>query len=206
MVDEGYIKYRCERTVGSPPTEESVREINAYRQHLHLLGLIGHSPQQNVDFGNVSIRAPLPAKMIISGTQTGHLAQLSADHYCIVLEADITQNRVEYQGKIKPSSETLTHAAIYQLSPKIHAVIHVHADSEWQRLLNKIPTTAPEVAYGTVEMAQEFARLYRDTELANTGIAVMHGHHGGIISFGTDLAQAEQRLLQHLEGHKQNGT
>ena len=202
MIDEGYIKYWCERKEGPPPSAESISTLNTYRQHLHLLGLIGHSPQQNVDFGNISIRAPFPAKMIISGTQTGHFAKLSAGHYSIILEADITQNRVEYQGKVKPSSETVTHASIYQLSPHIRAVIHVHADSEWERLLNKIPTTAADIAYGTVEMALEFARLYRETDLEKKGVAVMHGHRGGIISFGKDLEQAEQRLLRHLEVQK----
>lgn len=198
MTDEGYIKYQCELTEGPPPSAESIHALNIYRQHLHSLGLIGHSPELNVDFGNISIRCPVPARMIISGTQTGHLPRLSTEQYSIVTEADIEQNRVEYQGKIKPSSETLTHAAIYDLSLQINAVIHVHAQSQWECLLYKIPTTVSDVAYGTPEMAREFQRLYRETELGEKGIAAMHGHTGGIISFGKDLEQAEQRLLKHV--------
>ncbi|MEJ2178832.1 MAG: class II aldolase/adducin family protein [Gammaproteobacteria bacterium] len=204
MTDEGYIKYRCIRIEGDPPSPESVHVLNAYRQHMHTLGLIGHSSELNVDFGNISIRAPLPAQMIISGTQTGHLTTLSAEHYCLITDADIEQNRVIYQGKIKPSSETLTHVAIYDLSAEIHGVIHVHAQAQWQRLLYKIPTTAPDVAYGTSEMAREFQRLYRESELSEMGIAAMHGHAAGIISFGNDLEQAEQRLLKHLGVQAQN--
>jgi ribulose-5-phosphate 4-epimerase/fuculose-1-phosphate aldolase len=165
---------------------------------MHSLGLIGHSLELNVDFGNISIRASLPAQMIISGTQTGHLTRLSAEHYCLITDADIEQNRVVYQGEIKPSSETLTHAAIYDLSPQIHAVIHVHAQAQWQRLLYKIPTTAPDVAYGTPEMAREFQRLYRESDLSKMGVAAMHGHTAGIISFGKGLEQAEQRLRTQL--------
>ncbi len=198
MTDEGYIKYQCVHTEGGSPSPESIHVLNAYRQHMHLLGLIGHSSEFDVDFGNISIRAPHPAQIIISGTQTGHLARLSAEHYCIITDADIEQNRVVYQGEIKPSSETLTHAAIYDLSPQIHAVIHVHAQSQWERLLYKIPTTAPDVAYGTPEMAREFQRLYRESDLKEQGVAAMHGHTAGIISFGKDLEQAEQRLLKHL--------
>jgi len=45
-------------------------------------------------------------------------------------------------------------------------------------------------------MAEEFRRLYRDTDFASSEIAVMGGHEGGLISIGRDMAQAAQRFLE----------
>jgi hypothetical protein len=44
-------------------------------------------------------------------------------------------------------------------------------------------------------MAQEFLRLYRDTELSSLGIAVMAGHEDGLVSIGRSLQEAAERIL-----------
>ena len=198
MIDEGYIKFACDWTEGPPPPETVLRELNETRQRMHALELIGHSEEDDVDFGNISIRGPEPGQLIISGTQTGHLAQLTADHYALVTDADIGGNRVACRGRVKASSETLTHAAIYALDPQINGVIHVHALTQWNRLLHRIPTTAPGIPYGTPAMATEFQRLYGGSDLPRLGVAAMGGHPAGIVSFGRHLAEAEQRLLDCL--------
>ena len=74
---------------------------------------IGHSEEDEVDYGNISIRGPEPGQLIISGTQTGHLQELSEQHYALVTEADADANRVACRGRVRASSETLTHAAIW---------------------------------------------------------------------------------------------
>jgi len=51
------------------------------------------------------------------------------------------------------------------------------------------------VSYGTPEMAEEFRRLYRETDFASSELAVMGGHDGGLISIGHDVATAAGRLL-----------
>jgi hypothetical protein len=48
-------------------------------------------------------------------------------------------------------------------------------------------------------MADEFRRLYRDTEFRQTGLAVMAGHEEGILSFGTTLEEAARKILALLE-------
>ena len=62
-------------------------------------------------------------------------------------------------------------------------------------VLNRLPTTAPDVPYGTPEMAREFERLYHDTDFAAGGVAVMAGHEEGIIAFGASLVEAANRIL-----------
>jgi hypothetical protein len=89
----------------------------------------------------------------------------------------------------------MTHAAFYQADPAIGAVIHVHHLDFWKRLLHTVPTTAPEVAYGTPGMALEILRLYRETDLPRRKLAAMAGHEEGIISFGCDLDEAGTELL-----------
>jgi hypothetical protein len=58
-----------------------------------------------------------------------------------------------------------------------------------------LPATDAEVAYGTPEMAEEFERLYRNTEFPTTGVAVMAGHEEGLISIGQSLQEAANRVL-----------
>ena len=198
MIDEGYIKFSCDWTAGPPPPEELIVELEASRRNLFKHGLIGHDRDADVDYGNISVRGRAPDEIIITGTQTGHLPTLSAEHFVTVTACDIEANRVRCEGAIKASSETLTHAAIYRQSGDINAVLHVHHQALWEYLYGRLPTTVPAAAYGTPAIAREFERLYREADLGVQKIAVMGGHPAGLISFGDTPAEAEQRLFKHL--------
>ena len=62
--------------------------------------------------------------------------------------------------------------------------------------MNRFPTTAAAVAYGTPLMAAEMRRLYETSELPRLKILIMAGHEEGLITFGATLAEAEQVLLR----------
>ncbi len=196
MSDEGRIKFNCEWTKGPPFENAEIVELNVWRRPLFDAALVGQYDDIGVGFGNMSMRSGPDVQFIISGTQTGHLADLTGAHYAKVTDYDIQDNRVTCHGPVKASSESLTHAAIYELDPTIQAIVHVHSDTLWHELRNKVPTTNPTVTYGTPDMAEEFRRLYRDTDFASGEIAVMGGHDGGLISIGHDMAQAAQRFLE----------
>ena len=98
-------------------------------------------------------------------------------------------------GPIISSSESLTHAILYQCNPAINAVVHIHHKELWKSLLHKVPTTNKKVEYGTPEMAKEMVRLYNKTELPQSQILVMAGHEDGIVSFGITIADASQVIL-----------
>jgi L-ribulose-5-phosphate 4-epimerase len=196
VIDEGYTKYEVDWREAPPLSADAVAELNTWRNRLHDRGLIGYYPQHGVGFGNVSIRERDSDAFIISGTQTGDIARTDAHHYARVTRCDIEANRVYCEGPVQASSEALTHAAIYALDPGIRAVVHVHDAVLWNQLIDTIPTTSPQISYGTPEMAFEFRRLYDETDFAEQGIAVMGGHEEGIISFGLDIEQAAQRILQ----------
>ena len=58
-----------------------------------------------------------------------------------------------------------------------------------------LPTTDADVAYGTPDMAREFARLYAECGFDRRRIAVMGGHEEGLISFGPNLQSAAELML-----------
>ena len=194
MIDEGYTKYECDWRRGRPMPEETVAELNTCRNRLFDAGLVGHYAQHDVGFGNLSVRCA-DGGFVISGTQTGHIERTDARHWSRVTGYDIDANRVTCEGPVQASSEALTHAAIYELDPDIQAIAHVHSGELWRRLIDRIPTTSRNVAYGTPEMAREFARLYRETDLAESRAAVMGGHDEGLVALGRDIGEATARVL-----------
>lgn len=196
MIDEGYTKYAFVWRRTPPLAAELIADLNAWRNRLCDEGFIGYYPELNVGYGNVSIREGDSGAFIISGTQTGHIPATDERHYARVLRCDIEANRVVCEGPVQASSEALTHAAIYALDGAIRAVVHVHDAALWKDLIDRIPSTSRGIGYGTPEMAREFRRLYDETAFADLGVAVMGGHEEGIVSFGTDLDQAAQRILQ----------
>ena len=194
MIDEGYTKYQCEWRRGSSLPDQTIAELNACRNQLFDAGLVGYYEQHGVGFGNLSIRGP-KGGIVISGTQTGHIERTDARHWSLVLGYDIDANRVICEGPVQASSEALTHAAIYELDPDIQAIAHVHSAELWHRLIDRIPTTSRDVPYGTPEMAREFGRLYRETDLPEFRAAVMGGHDEGLVAFGRDINEASERVL-----------
>ena len=98
-----------------------------------------------------------------------------------------------------PSSESLTHAAIYESDPTISAVIHCHDSVLWATLLDRAPTTSKSVAYGTPEMAYEIMRLFKVSDVRSREIFVMAGHEAGIVTFGKNLEDAFDVVMRERE-------
>lgn len=197
MTDEkGYIKFNCLWNKSDAVPGEVIHEINWWRSKLFELGLIGVYPG-NIGFGNLSIRLHENI-FLITGNSTGHLPELTAQHFSKVTSFNITENSVTCDGPVKASSESLTHAAIYLASPDVNAIVHVHSRPLWNKLMNVVPTSSPVVEYGTPEMALEIERLFHETDLKEKKILVMAGHEEGLISFGKNMEEAGNIMLSHL--------
>lgn len=193
MIDEGYIKYHQEFIKEDGiVTEEMIQEINNYRARLYKMKLIG-AYDEIIGYGNISFKMA-NGNILISGTQTGQIETLNAKHYTIVEKYDIDANSLTCKGPIKASSEALTHAAVYELSLEIKAVIHVHDRELWDKYLNVMPTTKAEVSYGTPDMAYEVKRLYDEGPMKENPVMIMAGHDEGIITFGKDFKEAMEVL------------
>jgi L-ribulose-5-phosphate 4-epimerase len=201
LKDEGYIKFDINFTL-TPPLQDAaaeITELNFYRNEMYRRNFIG-AYEDGIGFGNISKRySKNPQQFIISGTQAGSLAKLTEQHYTLVTSFDIPGNKIYCSGPVKASSESLTHAALYELNPEIGAVIHIHNLELWKKLLYKVPTSSADVPYGTHAMALEMQRLYQQKGLDKLKIMAMAGHEEGIITFGKDLQEAADVLFRNIE-------
>ena len=204
---EGVIKFRLEFTTAPPLPYSDLREINAWRKILHLTQLIGQDPTRywGLGFGNISQRLePFDApehqrRFVVSGTQTGGLADLTERHYAVVLECYPDQNRIVAEGPVRPSSESLTHGVLYALDDSLRCVIHAHSPHIWRSAQALgIPITRESAAYGTPEMVKEVRRLFREASVGDRLIFAMGGHEDGVVSFGRTAEEAGTVLLSYL--------
>ena len=195
-MDEGYIKFNCNWIKTNLIPEDKVVAINVWRDIMYKQGFIGVY-DDGIGFGNISNRCE-GQTFLITGSSTGELEKLNENHYSLVTNYNLLQNSLTCKGPIIASSESLTHALIYECSPETNAVIHIHNIDIWNNLIHKVPTTNIEATYGTPEMANEIKRLFSESEVAAEKIIVMGGHKEGIISFGRTLEEAGNILLKRL--------
>jgi L-ribulose-5-phosphate 4-epimerase len=189
-----YIKFTCEQAATEITPFGALAELNAYRRKLLHLRVIGVNAN-GIGFGNLSIRDSATKNFYITGSATGRKPELTLADCARVVAYDFEKNWLRYEGSAIPSSESLTHAAVYESDAKAGSVIHCHDSKLWAALLNKAPTTSKAVDYGTPEMACEVTRLFKVTDVQSTKILVMAGHEGGIVAFGKDLEEAFAVLM-----------
>lgn len=198
---EGVVRYRLDYRAGPAPGAADVAALDAWRHVLFRLGLVGgNDPRRyhGLGFGNVSCRKGQGGPFVISGTQTGHIAHAGPGLYCQVTACDPSTNYIAARGPVKPSSEALTHGAVYQADPSVHCVLHTHHPLIWRYAgALGLPATPVDVPYGTPEMAESVATLCRG-EAAAGGLFVMAGHEDGVVSFGHDEQQAGTRMVAAL--------
>lgn len=208
---EGIVRFELEHD--TRPLEERVygaaaRGLTAWREILARLGLLGQDPARygGAGYGNASARlgpfGDVPRgrrRFLVTGAQTGGRRRVALADFCVVEEYDPARNHVRSAGPVGPSSESLTHGALYDIAPAARAVLHAHAPEVWraaQRL--GLPVTRPAARNGTPELALEVQRLYRETALPSLGILVMGGHEDGVLAFGTSVEEAGAILLRQL--------
>lgn len=190
--DEGYIKFNLNwEEKGFDFKDKDFLQINSYRNKLYELELIGAFPD-GTGFGNISIRYN-KNEFIISGSATGNIKNLSKNDYSLVKDYNINKNSVHCEGLTKVSSESLTHAAIYETNQEVNAVIHIHHETMWSRYLDDLPTTDKKAEFGTPEIAMEIKKLANH----NSGIIIMGGHQEGIIAYGKSLFETEEIILNY---------
>ena len=182
-----YIKFSCERVAAEITSFEGLAELNAHRRKLRQLGLIGVDPN-GIGFGNLSVRDGATDNFYITGSATGGRRELTLADCAKVVACDFERNCVRYEGSALPSSESLSHAAIYKSDVTAGAVIHCHDSKLWAAVLNEAPTTSKAADYGTAEMANEIVQLFTRTDVPK--IIAMAGHEAGILTFGKDLEEA----------------
>lgn len=206
---DGVVKFIPDHVFAPLPQEAEVQSalvlLCAWREVLVRLGFLGQAPDRygGVGFGNMSARlgADPSRRFLASGTQTSGKRLVTGADFCVVERCDVADNRVHSLGPVLPSSETMTHGAIYALSDDIRFVFHGHAPEIWTRAGHLgLVATAPEVEYGTVAMANEMDRLYRTTALPAQRLLCMLGHEDGVLTFGATAAEAGEPWARTLAG------
>lgn len=193
MNDEGVIKFNCNWIPGPAPDAAVIAGLNAWRDKLYALKLVGVTAD-GIGYGNMSVRSR-GNQFIITGSGTGKHKNLLPEHYTLVTAHDIGNNSLTTIGPIKASSESLTHAMIYECCNDANAVFHVHNKALWQKLLGQLPSTGADIPYGTPELAREIQRLFIEAGLAQQKIFAMGGHEDGVIAFGSSPGEAGNLLL-----------
>jgi L-ribulose-5-phosphate 4-epimerase len=190
-----YIKFSCEHVAEEITSFGGLAELNACRRKLLHLRLIGVDPN-GIGFGNLSVRHGTTDNFYITGSATGGLHELTLADCAKVVACDFERNCVRYEGPALPSSESLTHAAIYESDVTAGGVIHCHDSKLWAAVLNEAPTTSKAADYGTPEMANEIMQLFKRTDVQSRKIVAMAGHEAGILTFGKDLEEAFAVLMR----------
>lgn len=206
--DEGVIKYQLDFQPGVEPAFADIEEINNWRTLLHQMELIGQNPDRygGLGYGNISCRHPRELeRFIVSGTQTGHIHQLTPSGYCTVSECDVVGNHLVASGPVKPSSEAITHGALYQYADDIKVVIHVHCPEIWRcRAALRVPCTGEETRYGTPELAAEIKELFEQGAFEKQQLLVIPGHEDGVLAFGGTAEHAGHEIIKILASAIQN--
>ena len=195
---QGFVKFNCHWSQSGPVISDDQFEIiNNWRDILFNMDLIG-AYENGVGFGNISMRINGTNQFVITGSATGEIPELEPGHYVKVNSFNIDDNAVQCIGPLKASSESLTHAAIYQADPGANAVIHVHSIDLWNELIHKVPTTNPSMDYGTIALAKDIFRLFIDSDVIEKRIIIMAGDRAGILTFGHDMDEAANVLLSYI--------
>jgi L-ribulose-5-phosphate 4-epimerase len=183
------VKFKCEQVPAEISRFAGFAELNEYRRKLLDLEMMGVDGN-GIGFGNLSVRDGTSTRFYITGSATAGIVELTPADYAKVVAYDFAKNWLRCEGSRVASSESLTHAAVYESDPTARAVIHCHDINLWAALLDKAPTTPKGVEYGTAEMAYAVQRLFEITDVKTRRIFVMATHHGGLVTFGKNLQDA----------------
>lgn len=206
----GVIQFQLDhddRAVDVPGVEDSFAKLTAWRRISRAIGLIGQAPERydGYAWGNLSVRVgPATAgrgrrAFLITGSQTSGLSDFGMGDCALVERWDTSANRVTSRGRSQPSSEALSHAAVYDSAPHIRAVVHAHSPMLWQAARSlRLPITDRSAANGTPTMARAIEQCWRDGLFAERRVLAMGGHEDGILACGRTVEEAGLALLKWL--------
>ncbi len=205
---EGVIKFNYELIEAKLPCK-LFSDLMKWRNKLFkskLIGVYKSGKMKGISYGNVSKRIRWNKKegFVITGSQTASIAKLPCEKYCFIEDYSIEENFVKAFGKVKPSSEALSHASIYEQNPSIGAIVHSHCKEIFNaRSVLGLPYTSKRASYGSISLAKELAGAFKKFDLREEGILVTLGHSEGVFSWGRNIASASKILLETLKKAKE---
>lgn len=202
-VAEGTIRfaYGLEPPEGPVAPAPVLQALRGWRSVLRRLGLVGQTPERygGLGFGNLSGRdTGDPQQFVITASQTAGAPELEEGDLVRILHSSTSRFWVDALGHQPPSSETLTHAMIYEADPAIGWVLHGHSPDIWQRADElDLPATPESVAYGSADMVSAVAALL-ESHPERPLVFVTLGHEDGVFACGRTAAEAGGALAATL--------
>lgn len=199
---EGTIRFAYALQPPDGPVASSgvLQTLRGWRNVLRRLGLLGQDPQRygGLGFGNLSLRdAGSPEQFVITASQTAGFPELEDGDLVRITHSNPTRFWVDALGHQPPSSETLSHAMIYQSDPEVGCVFHVHSPDIWLRADDlALPCTEESVPYGSAAMAEAVAGLLREHGSPLTFATL--GHQDGVFACAADARSAGDALVHLL--------
>ena len=197
---EAVIQFQSDHEAVLACDAADIVEIERWRREFRTRQFVGQHPDryEGLGYGNLSARLQ-DGTVLITGSQTGCLDALQPAHYVRILEFDPDQNRVRSRGLSKPSSETMTHMAVYQSVCGARYVFHTHCPKLWRAAKRlKLPITDPDAKCGTPELFHRVVELLENQDVRSGGILSMGGHEDGILTWGKTADDAGFALLRFL--------
>ena len=199
---EGVVRFKYRLAPARAPFDARLLgQLNAWRCILRRTGLIGATPDRygGFGFGNVSARERGGGDaFVITASQTGRFAALAPEQFVRVVACDVERFEALAEGVAPPSSEALTHAALYRAAPTARWVFHGHSPDIFRAALALgLPTTPATVEYGTADMARCVAELFARERRSPLVFASL-GHEDGVFACGTSADAAGSALVATL--------
>lgn len=191
MDEKGIIKFECFHEFTKLDKTKEFSELIHFRNIAFQKGYIGVYPN-GIGYGNISVK--LGRGFLVSGSATGMISKAGDGHFSIVEKWDTINNQLWCKGLVKASSESLTHAAIYENLPEVKAVLHLHSSELWEKHYSLLPSTSAQIVYGTPQMANAVMGLLLEQEYKNKGVFLMQGHQDGMFAFATSLEKTLQLI------------
>src|ERR1700720_856274 len=123
MSETGSVKFKCEQVPIEVSRFTGFAELNRYRRKLLDLGMIGVDAS-GIGFGNLSVRDGATPLFYITASATAGISELMPKDYAKVVAYDFARNWLQCEGSTVASSESLTHAAVYESDSTVRAVLH----------------------------------------------------------------------------------
>lgn len=198
---EGTIRfaYGLQPPEGPVTDSATLHTLRGWRSVLRRLDLVGQDPAryEGLSFGNLSQRdRERPEQFVITASQTAGFPELEDADLVRVTHCNTSRFWVDALGHQPPSSETLTHAMIYQAEASVGCVFHVHSPDIWLQADElDLPGTEVDVPYGSPAMAGAVAELLARHRAPVA--FVTRGHRDGVFACA-DSAETAGAVLIHL--------
>ncbi|MEM4598673.1 MAG: class II aldolase/adducin family protein [Candidatus Diapherotrites archaeon] len=206
-VKEGVIKFSYSLFPAKIPIER-ISGLMICRDKLYKEGLIGiykTGPMKGIGYGNASIRATFKGKkgFFITGSQTGGIEKLPAEKYCFIESFSIAENHVKAFGSVAPSSESITHGAIYSINQSVGAVVHTHSREIFEKAGKLgLKFTSKKSSYGSMDLALELKNAIEKMGCPDCGAIVTLGHEDGVFVWHKTIEEASNLCLELLKKAK----